>query len=771
MSETIEQIVETKNYAKGDILAKKGEPIQHISIIISGTASASDGHIIIKNVPGSIIGLFGMSNGTYLMDYTATDDVVVKSVDYTNIEDIQHIFHEGKNYRQFTMNGSCREMEQLVTVYNMEQVLIKQSCLYVKKKYASYLNLCGQAGITPVQSHKLQNAEADLQNTVEEGELIQYFTEFASLSREVQQAYFEGGDTLAVRYLRDCISIAGGLLEGCEKQLRALEDKLELLCGGGLENLFSLYLRLIKIRQIPEEVRKELTETLQGLVNLHERIEQTVTNKLNLSIKETSQQYRESFEKTMKQLAEGGADENFHLEEPLDDVSGLLSKLLEYSELEAGFREDFRGYLQKYKDMKDRSSSDNEDRTTRKKLTDLFYELYQAVFFKAEKEECHNTCIRLLLDYGIVDETMFKPSVLESLANCQPGFDSALPVRVYTIRQWLHEIYIGEKEPSRNDFDQDYQEYLRELNKNNVGISEAELELQNAPEAKVKFEMENFFAMNNRLVSGRLLSFCPVLTGEDLNENIEDQIVTAHKVNQAFKKVLDVDFSVFYRDVMYDDRDNGITNLVIHQEILPDVVCLPNVGTLGRMWQEISGKKRATPGRFSLPVLLKDDIDKITLHMIGNFRWEICKRVQGNYWNDVSEPSLTSEFCDYLQFYKKNRDLSEKAKEKLGQLMTKSRGSYGEVFANQYTTWVTGESAGNVRLDKVARYILGCYCPFTKAIREKLIEQPMFTESINRYERERKKHLKELNNRRAGIRNCGGTETEEFLQEIEFYEM
>lgn len=37
----------------------------------------------------------------------------------------------------------------------------------------------------------------------------------------------------------------------------------------------------------------------------------------------------------------------------------------------------------------------------------------------------------------------------------------------------------------------------------------------------------------------------------------------------------------------------------------------------------------------------------------------------GNYWNDLREHSLTAEYCDYMQFYKKNKDLSEEIKDKI----------------------------------------------------------------------------------------------------------
>ena len=66
--------------------------------------------------------------------------------------------------------------------------------------------------------------------------------------------------------------------------------------------------------------------------------------------------------------------------------------------------------------------------------------------------------------------------------------------------------------------------------------------------------------------------------------------------------------------------------------------------------------------------------------MCAEFRWEMCKRVQGARWNDVSDPSLTSLFCDYLQFYRKNSDLSPEQKEKIKVTLTKCKQNFKEFF-------------------------------------------------------------------------------------------
>ena len=53
------------------------------------------------------------------------------------------------------------------------------------------------------------------------------------------------------------------------------------------------------------------------------------------------------------------------------------------------------------------------------------------------------------------------------------------------------------------------------------------------------------------------------------------------------------------------------------------------------------------------------------IKLMAHFRWEKCRTEMGAQWNNYRYPSLTSEYTDYLQFYKKNSDLSTEKKEKV----------------------------------------------------------------------------------------------------------
>jgi len=119
--------------------------------------------------------------------------------------------------------------------------------------------------------------------------------------------------------------------------------------------------------------------------------------------------------------------------------------------------------------------------------------------------------------------------------------------------------------------------------------------------------------------------------------------------------------------------------------------------------------------------------------MVGEFRWEMCKRIQGAHWNDLSELSLTSEYTDYIQFYRKNRELSQEAKEKIQMALQKSKNSYKEMFVRDYITWMNYEVKGSPHLNKVSRGIIFTYCPFPAQIREQHKVHPLYKDLIEKH--------------------------------------
>lgn len=170
----------------------------------------------------------------------------------------------------------------------------------------------------------------------------------------------------------------------------------------------------------------------------------------------------------------------------------------------------------------------------------------------------------------------------------------------------------------------------------------------------------------------------------------------------------------------------------IHIEQTPDIILMPNVGIRGVMWQEIEGKKRNSPSRMIFSLFHMEDINTSLVRLTGEFRWELCKRIQGARWNDVSERSLTSEYFDYIQFYRKNHDLTNEAKEKIKTSLQRAKNSFKEMFVRDYIIWVLFEGTGSPRLNKVARRILFAYCPFSASMHGMLEQNPLYSELLSR---------------------------------------
>jgi hypothetical protein len=187
------------------------------------------------------------------------------------------------------------------------------------------------------------------------------------------------------------------------------------------------------------------------------------------------------------------------------------------------------------------------------------------------------------------------------------------------------------------------------------------------------------------------------------------------------------------------------------------------------MWQEITEKRKSKEGRFLLPVFTEGSLKDILVKILGRFRWELCRTIQGSAWNNIKYKSLTSEYADYIQFYRKNSNLSEEVKEKVKNQIQKGRNNYREIFLIDYEAWIKNESNGGLRLNKVARELLATYCPFHKDIRTHLSGQPLFSDAMARLGRNNLKKLKDLEMRYRALEKDKIEITEELMETLIFY--
>lgn len=430
----------------------------------------------------------------------------------------------------------------------------------------------------------------------------------------------------------------------------------------------------------------------------------------------------------------------------LDELKGTLRKIITYSDFYEEDADILLDSVEQLKSYSDRLSSDENARRLRKQITDLFYELYFQTFIRAVSEDYLPIYVNMFLNFGFLDEELAGNEASISLYKLAQNIEeNANSDKVFTMFTWLKLILWGEKNPSRNTFDQSYEEYIKQQAKSG-NLSVQENEALEDSEMKVRFEIDNLFKNSHYMTYGKVSTFIPVILKENILKPLPNSFLSAGLISIMLDDIKRIDFSLFYRSVVYSNEKIGISKDFIYVECMPEIILTPCIGTNGVLWEEINGRNRSTPARIVLPLFCATNPTQTLVNVLGKYRWEICRRIQGSYWNVVSEKSLTSEFYDYLLFYKKNKELSEQHKEKLKSTLINCRNNYAEVFAKDYESWILFESRGTSKLNKVSRNILAKYCPFSKQIRVSLKNNPIFTDAIERYERNTANNKKRFDN-------------------------
>ena len=318
---------------------------------------------------------------------------------------------------------------------------------------------------------------------------------------------------------------------------------------------------------------------------------------------------------------------------------------------------------------------------------------------------------------------------------------------VYDIKEWLTLIYEGKRNPSKNEFDMEYPEYVNSLKRQGKVTEENLKDWLSSPEKRLDYEIHNMFKYNNRTTNGQISTFVPILHKDLLFNDFKRLHLTSEKINKALEELLSIDYSIFSKEVIYSNEKKNIVKEYIIKKVYPDIILMPTVGTNGIMWQEITGKRRDSSARFLFPMFTDGNLLAMMVKVVGRFRWEMCRTIEGTAWNDIKNKSLTSEYFDYLQFYRKNKELSEERKEKIKKQIQKGRNNSREVFLLDYEQWIYYEAKGAIKLNKPVREMLATYCPFARELRERMIKQPLFEEAMARYQREKLRKIRELESR------------------------
>lgn len=756
--------MEILEYQRDRVIARKNDKVKYWYLVQQGTVIQKSELSEVRLEKNSVIGI--LERDIYLCDYIAGDDTVLAAFVCDNSEDLKKMLAGQEKIRNVFLKAAVEQRHQLLCLYTDLYNRARQFHTFVESVYDDYKTLCGKYKIEEQSFSRMEHFKPlEMQHRAELWEV----NNSVSIVKKYMQEYLqlmEKDDSLTVGAIMEAAAQMRRFTMGIGEIEAYLSYNREILIGESRNDIFKLFFELAVEMHARKYDLEPVTEKINSIADFAGKMKVYNSRMVGRRLKEFLEY----------DFAGSAADETGSGEAVRKEIditrTDCLSHILEYAGYSDEEMDNISEMTETFRNLPDRTSMDTEVYALRKKIAAAYYDIYYRVFIRAVKDESSLTpVLEMFLNFGFMDLSYAGEENAKSLYELSAHLDICHSPHIYTIYEWLKCIYKGTKETSKNEFDKNYPAYLADLYRNGKITQEQLKQNYQNGEMRVEFEIKNMFTTVNKLTYGKVTTFCPILCENDLINSIEKMLVTAEKIENALNEVRKVDYSVFYREVPFSDPDKGIPNERVMKEILPDIILLPNAGTKVMMWQETADAKSDTPGRFMFPIFTAVDLDDLMLEAVGRYRWEMCRKIQGIHWNDVRDKSLTAEYCSYMQFYRKNNELSADAKEKIKGTLLRAKNNYREVFVRDYINWIKYESKGSFRLNKVSRDILIRYCPFIKAIRSELKVNPLYQASIARFETETAKKLQRYNGVYNKYIKAGGEKTKDLKETILYYEM
>ncbi len=696
---------------KGHILHKRGEEVRLLEIVLSGGLLMTDGHDVeVRLGSGAVAGAVYSPGEVYDFDYVASEDSTLITMEYNAESDLAEAVTSTAAIAPAMAAASMEHAAGILeTLISMEEAATGL-CKEIRYNYNDYKFLCAKLHKDPVRFPLVEALMQPEPSALSFGWQADLVKACCEQQATLKKAFYP----LHVCFCVDVVMRAAEIGRQARKDLQ-------------------------KVTEFIRSTKTWTEDFTKAFYDARSRVD-TETRGAASSIEETPA------------------------------ISDALDVILSFSGVKSEVADTFRRDVKRFTDTPDRRAKSDEMRRLRMSLAQGYYQIYEAAFFKSMETNHIPAEVRMFFLFGFVDTELAGEANTAELYRTAVAWENDPSGRIMPVYDWLTKIYKGTAIPSKNEFDNDWQEYLREeVRSASISQQKAE-ELLTDRRAMVSFEIHNMFKSANRVTNGQMVSFVPIFCAHDVVRPLDKCLATPARVQAVFDKVTDIDFSCFYRPTLISYPELKIQHFVYNVEVKPYLILMPNIGSRGLMWQEIEGVKRTTPAHMVVSLFHLEDLESTLVRMCAQFRWEMCRRIQGVRYSDITEPSLTSEYTNYLQFYKKNGNLSGDMKERIKSALQKARNDYKGVFVADYEMYIINEAFGLPRLNKIAREIVFRYCTLSKKFRKSLANNPQYQPLLERWgvTQGAKLHGTELFAKKVQKMKPGENVPKEILGELEF---
>ena len=656
---------------KGEVLHKKGDEVKNIEIVLSGALTMTNRDTVdVRLSGGGIAGAVYNPGDLYVFDYAAAEDTTLLVFDYTSDDDIVDAVSSATAIAPVMAASNMEFVNGMLDALNSVTDTAANFCKEIKYNYNDYKFMCVKLEKEPEQFSFVEQLPTPDTPEITSSWEAEICRSFCEHRGDLEANYYSLGTSFCI----EAVMRASATGRRIRKELEAATE-------------FSSW------------AKNGTADFVNAFYDVKSRVD----------------------------------TENRGTSGEVPTIENALEVILAFSGVSQEIADTFRKDLKQFSETEDRRAKSDEMRHLRMSIAEGYYNIYEAAFFKSLETSHIPAEVRMFFLFGFVDENLAGKANTEMLYNMAVSWEEPEGTRILPMYEWLVRIYKGEAVPSKNEFDNDWTEYLREEVRTANMTQQRADELANDRHAMVSFEIHNMFVTANKITNGQMASFVPVFNAQDVIRPLDKCLASIQRVQAALDKVTEIDFGCFYRPALIQYPELKIQHFVYNTEIKPYIILMPNFGARGVMWQENEGPRRTTPAHMVISIFHSEELEETIVRMCAQFRWEMCRRIQGVRYMDISEPSLTSEYMNYLQFYKKNGYLSADMKERIKIALQKARNDYKVVFVADYEKYILNEAFGLPRLNKVTREILFRYCTFSQKYRKALAINQQYQQLIERW--------------------------------------
>ncbi|MBQ9766457.1 MAG: hypothetical protein IJW18_09715 [Lachnospiraceae bacterium] len=757
---------EVTTKSKGSFIYLNNQPVTEVALLLSGKVNVIKGNNSFSIGQGELIGLFDLMNENYEYSYVAAEDITMFPIEVSATpETFLEAIDSNKEYRGSIIIAIAKYFSYLYMQNKKLYDFATNITTFITEKQSLLFKICKNNLLPTAEISELPIDSLTLPASDISPEIVAYYNNLSKISKASADSFYGENSYIPTYHFSEAFTLSKNIYETIKSTNHIIEIMRNLILSTEGSTLFTLFINIYnalgshKDSAIILDGAKSLFSYAKTIGTSSDLIADAQVIIEKLTGGEVADITAPSDEEKLKAFLAFK-----------ETATNTLDKLIGYSDIPEEYIKPFRDAVIAFRGLKNKNASTDNVVLIRKTIAKYFYQLYEAIFFKYVNTGAKNPLIDLFLNTCFVDESLVTEDQLRELFELDFGSPDN-DFHVYTLYEWLVEIYRGNQEPSRNEFDMDYAAMLRER-KRTEKLSDKEIATLAADKvAKTKYEIQNFFRSTHRITCGQIVGFCPILYSEYSDDHFSSLLLSKNRISKLFEQYSNLDFSCLYRVVPYEINRYGLGKEYVQCRVTPNIILNPIVGQKGILWQEIAGAKRDTAARFAFPLFFRGDINSTILYTLGCYRWELCKTIEGIHWNDLQQPSLTSEFYDYISFYKKNSNLSPEAKEKIKNMLTKCHNNMRDVFATEYVTYMLYESTGASRLNRICRNILFKYCPFNAETRKVLTSNPNYRDMIDLYVKNCSGKLRRINSVMNLILNGGGRIPPEFEVNRDFYSL